>query len=101
MNFAAKAAAVEKGKNLANEMGKVADMESQKQVQNVVLQAMAFVPGFDAYGKVTIPDVAGYKPFTVYNNQKTVDNARLGRGLFGATDRVHNEMVESQYNRGD
>lgn len=96
---AAKKEAVEKGKNLANEMGKVSDMESQKQVQNVVLQAMAFVPGFDAYGKATVPDAAGYRPFTVYNNQKTIDNARLGRGLFGATDRLHNELVESQYER--
>jgi hypothetical protein len=62
---------------------------------------MAFVPGFDAYGKVNVPDAAGYKPFTVYNNQKTVDNARLGRGLFGATDRLHNELVDSQYKRGE
>ncbi len=97
---AAKKEAVEKGKSLANEMGKVADMESQKQVQNVVLQAMAFVPGFDAYGKALIPDARGYQPFTVYNNQRNVDNARLGRSLFGATDRLHNEMVDSQYQLG-
>jgi hypothetical protein len=98
---AARKEAVEKGKNLANDMGKVADMESQKMMQNVVIQAMGFTPGFDAYGKVLVPDAAGYKPFTVYNNQKTVDNARLGRGLFGPTDRLHNELVDSQYNRGN
>ncbi len=94
---AAKAAAVEKGKNLANEMGKVADIESQKQVQNVVIQAMGFTPGFDAYGKVMVPDAIGYKPFTVYNNQKNVDNRRLGMGLYGPSDRLHNELVSSQY----
>mgnify|MGYP003347925526 CR=1 FL=1 len=38
---AAKKEAVEKGKNFANEMGKATDMEAQKQIQNVVLQAMA------------------------------------------------------------
>ena len=97
---AARKDAIEKGKNLANDMGKVADMESQKQMQNVVIQAMGFTPGFDTYGKTTIPDVTGYKPFTVYNSQRTVDNARLGRGLFGSTDRLHNDMVDSQYNRG-
>ena len=97
---AARKDAIEKGKNLANDMGKVADMESQKQMQNVVIQAMGFTPGFDTYGKTTIPDVTGYKPFTVYNGQRTVDNARLGRGLFGPTDRLHNDMVDSQYNRG-
>lgn len=94
---AAKKDAVEKGKNLANEMGKVADMESQKQVQNVVIQAMGFTPGFDAYGKSIVPDVVGYKPFTVYNNQKNVDNRRLGLGLYGPSDRLHNDLVDSQY----
>lgn len=98
---AAKAKAVEDGKNLAANMGKVADMEQQKQIQNVVIQAMGFTPGFDAYGKVMVPDAAGYKPYTVYNNQKTVDNRRLGMGLFGPTDRLHNEMVDAQYNRGN
>ena len=94
---AAKKDAVEKGKNLANEMGKAADMESQKQVQNVVIQAMGFTPGFDAYGKTIVPDVVGYRPFTVYNNQKTVDNRRLGLGLYGPSDRLHNDLVDSQY----
>jgi hypothetical protein len=94
---AAKAEAVEKGKNLAKDMGKAADMESQKQVQNVVIQAMGFTPGFDAYGKAMIPQTIGYKPFTVYNNQVNVDNRRLGMGLYGPSDRLHNELVDSQY----
>lgn len=96
---AAKAKAVEQGKDLANNMGKAADMEQQKQIQNVVIQAMGFTPGFDAY-KVMMPDVAGYKPYSIYGNQKTVDNRRLGYGLFGSTDNLHREMVDSQYNRG-
>ena len=94
---AAKAQAVENGKNLANEMGKAASMEQQIAVQNVVLQAMGYSPGFAGYTKGYIPDVAGYKSYTAYANQKNVDNARLSRGLFGATDRLHNDMVESQY----
>jgi hypothetical protein len=98
---AAKKDAVEKGKNLANEMGKVADMEAQKQVQNVVIAAMGFTPGFDAYGKAVMLDVVGYKPFAVYANQNNVDNKRLGRGLYGPSDRLHNALVESQYNRGN
>ena len=94
---AARKEAVEKGKNLASEVGKAKDLEAQKQVQGVVIAAMGYTPGFDGYGKVTLPDVAGYKPFTVYNNQKTVDNLRLGRGMFGPTDRLHNDLVESQF----
>jgi hypothetical protein len=97
---AAKAEAVEKGKNLANDMGKAADMEQQKQIQNVVIQAMGFTPGFDAYGKAMVPDASGYKPFTVYNNQRTIDN-RSALRMFGGTDNLHREMVDSQYNRGN
>jgi hypothetical protein len=98
---AAKAQAVERGKNLANEMGKVADIETQKQVQNVVIAAMGFTPGFDAYGQVVMKDVIGYKPFVVYANQKNVDNKRLSWGLMGPSDKLHNELVDSQYNRGN
>jgi hypothetical protein len=94
---AAKAEAVEKGKNLANEMGKAADMESQKQIQNVVIQAMGFTPGFDTYSKAMMTDVVGYKPYSIYNNQKNIDN-RANLRMFGGADRIHNEMVESQYN---
>jgi hypothetical protein len=97
---AAKADAVEKGKNLAGEMGKAADMESQKAVQNVVIQAMGFTPGFDTYGKSMIPDTTFYKPYSVYGNQKNIDN-RANLRMFGGTDRLHNEMVESQYKRGN
>ena len=95
---AARAKAVEDGKNLAGNMGKTADMEQQKQIQNVVIAAMGFTPGFDAYGKTMVPDVAGYKPYTVYNNQKNIDN-RANLRMFGGTDRLHNEMVDAQYNR--
>ena len=74
-------------------------MEQQKQVQNVVIGAMAFVPGFDAYN-VALKDVAFYKPYSIYGNQKTIDNRRASRALFGATDAVHNDMVNSQYQLG-
>ena len=95
---AAKAEAIEKGKNLASEMGKADNMEQQKQVQNVVIQAMGFTPGFDTYGKAMLPDGAGYKPYAVYTNQKNVENRSTLR-MFGGTDLVHQQMIESQYKR--
>ena len=78
-------------------MGKVADMESQKQIQNVVIQAMGFTPGFDTYSHFRMIDNTFYKPVTIYGGTN-VDNRNAGRGLFGATDRKHNEMVEGQFN---
>jgi hypothetical protein len=93
---AARAEAVEKGKDLANEMGKASDLEAQKAVQNVVIQAMGFTPGFDAYSKQLIVQQQFYKPYQVYGNQKTIDN-RSALRMFGGTDKLHNEMVEKQY----
>jgi hypothetical protein len=95
---AARAEAVEKGKDLANEMGKASDLEAQKAVQNVVIQAMGFTPGFDAYSRQMIVQQQFYKPYQVYGNQKTIDN-RSALRMFGGTDRLHNDMIELQYNK--
>jgi hypothetical protein len=92
----AKRAAVEAGKNASEDMGSAPTMEAQVKVQNVVIQAMGFTPGFDAY-KFVLPDAVGYKPFAIYKNQKTVDNARMMRGLTGASDKLHDQMVMEQY----
>jgi len=96
---AARTKAVEEGKNLANKMGEAATMEAQVAVQNVVVQAMGFTPGFDAYGKVMLQDAAGYKPFEIYKGQRNVDSPS-GRRLMTGSDRLHSEMIDQQYNRG-
>ena len=69
-------------------------------VQNVVLQAMSFVPGFDVYNKVMIIDKPFYKPFEIYKGQNNIDNP-LGRRFMTGSDRLHTEMVDAQYNRGN
>ena len=78
-------------------MGKAANMEQQVAVQNVVIQAMGFTPGFDNYSKAIIFDGPMYKPVSIYNNQRTIDNRRASFALFGATDRLHEEMINQQY----
>lgn len=96
---AAKKDAVARAKNLANDMAKAADMEAQVAVQNVVIQAMGYTPGFDSYNK-TIPDGAFYRPYEAYPGQRNIDSPS-GRGLFGGSDNVHQQMVNSQYNLGN
>jgi len=99
---AARKEAVAKGSNLANEMGKAADMEAQKAIQNVVIAAMGFTPGFDTYNKSTIPDAnIFYKPFTVYGGQLNVDNKNINRRLMGGSDITHQMMIESQFTKGN
>jgi hypothetical protein len=98
---AAGAAAAEKANSGSNggmntEMDSAAGMEQQVELQNVVLGAMGFVAGFDAYGKANIPDAAGYRPFTIYPGQQNIDTP-AGRRLLGGSDRVHQEMVDAQY----
>lgn len=75
-------------------------MEQQKAVQNVVIGAMSYVPGFDVYN-VALRDVPFYKPYTIYGNQRTIDNRNAARRLFGATDEVHNRMVQEQFQLGN
>ena len=66
----------------------------------VTIAKMANAPiGFTDYTNFTMRDVAFYEPKEVYKNQKTIDNARALRQL--ASDRLHREMVEQQYNIGN
>ena len=56
-------------------------------------------PGYAAYTQVTLSDAAFYRVDTIYKNQRTVDNARVLRGLQSGSDRLHQDMVEQQYRR--
>jgi len=83
-------------------MGKAADLEAQKAVQNVVIAAMGFTPGFDTYNKSTLPDAnIFYKPYQVYGGQVNVDNRNINRRLMSGSDRVHQEMIDSQFKLGE
>jgi len=97
---AARAKAVEAGKELAGKMGEAASMEAQIAVQNVVIQAMGFTPGFDTYNRAVLPDAQGYRPFEIYPGQSVVDNPQ-GRRFLTGSDRVHQEMVDQQYLRSE
>jgi hypothetical protein len=96
---AARAKAVEQGKNLANDMGNAASLEQQVALQNVVMQAMGFTAGFDAYNQRTIQDTPFYKPFEIYRGNNNID-APSSRRLFGGSDLKHEQLVDQQYNLG-
>ena len=64
----------------------------------VDLTAMALVPkGYEAYSIVTLRDVPFYKSEAIYKDNKTVDNARILRGLTGGSDALHQRMIDLQY----
>jgi hypothetical protein len=97
---AARAQAEQKARENPGETAAAMDsaesMEQQAELQNVVLGAMGFVPGFDAYGRAVIPDAAFYPPFEIYAGQQNIDTP-AARGLLGRSDRLHQEMVDEQY----
>ena len=93
---AARAAAVERGKNAGSEVASATSMEKQMELQNVVVAAMGFTPGFDAYGRVNLQDAIGYKPFVIYPGQRNIDTP-AGRRLLSGSDRLHQDMVDAQY----
>ena len=97
---AAKEKAAESGSKVSGEMQSADSMEKQVELQNVVLQAIGFTPGFDAYSSLVVPDGQMYKPFTIYDKQKNVDS-RAGSRLFGGTDNTHRRMVDAQYQIGN
>ena len=64
---------------------------------NVTIASLGTQPvGFQAYLSV-IPDSAFYAPKEIYRNQTPVDNRRLLRQLGGASDRLHQMMIDAQY----
>jgi hypothetical protein len=65
------------------------------------IASMASIPtGFNSYSFV-LRDSAFYEPKEVYKNQRTVDNARVLRGLTGGSDAKHQEMIDQQYKSGN
>jgi hypothetical protein len=64
----------------------------------VDVAAMAQIPkGYEVYSLVTLRDAPFYKPEAIYKDNRTVDNARLLRGLTSGSDAKHQEMVNQQY----
>ena len=87
----------QKGQSAMKEVAGAKSMEQQKANQAAVLASMAFVPGFDVYSTTKLLDGSFYKSYSVYGGQANVDNVRIGRNLFGATDSKYNEMYKQQY----
>jgi hypothetical protein len=91
-----KEAATEKAKELAKEMSNATTIEAQAANQGVVLGLMNYNPGFSAYANAIIPDTGAIEMARQYN-KPTVDNRRALRALSGASDRLHQQMVDEQY----
>jgi hypothetical protein len=65
----------------------------------VDIASMATTPaGFNAYS-IVLRDTAFYEPKEIYKGQRVVDNVQVLRQM--SSDRLHKEMVDSQYKIGN
>ena len=99
MRAAAQEAAVNRGREAIRDADRAQTMEQQVANQALIVATMNFVPGFESYGVARLPDSQFYRPRDIYPGQQPVDNRRLLRGLTGASDQRHADMVNSQYGR--
>jgi hypothetical protein len=88
-----------RAKEVARAGAEAKSFEAQTAVQGTVVALMGFVPGFDAYGTARIIDINGQQMARLYG-RATVDNRAALRGLTGASDRLHSDMVDQQYQLG-
>ena len=67
--------------------------------RGIDIAAMALQPQGYAQYSVVMTDVPFYAPKEIYKNQNTVDNVRVLRQL--SSDRLHQQLIESQYKQGE
>jgi hypothetical protein len=91
---------IKQGKEMSDNIKAATSMEQQRATQGLIISAMAYNPAFEAYKQSMLLDAAGYKNYSIYGNQRTVDNIGALR-IFGNSDKLHNDMVYNQYNRGN
>ena len=90
---------MKQGKEVAENMKAATSMEQQRANQGLVISAMAgYSPAFEMYKQTILFDAAGYRPYAIYGNQRTIDN-RSAQRMFSGNDRLHSEMVDQQYNK--
>ena len=75
-------------------------LEAQIATQGAVVSLMSFVPGFDGYQTAKIIDINALRMQRIYGKD-VVENRFVNRRLFGGSDRLHQEMVEQQYQLGN
>ena len=90
-------AALARGTQAQKDSQNASSLEEQVAAQITVITVMGHNAAFGAYENVTLRDVQFYRPREIYGNQVTVDNQRALRGLSGASDRRHKELVDQQY----
>lgn len=92
----ARETAVRSSLQTASRAEQVVKSEQDKQ-QDAAMASLGSVPGFDAYQSAKLPDAVFYPTKEIYKNVVLSDNVRAQRQLNQRSDRLHKEMIDSQY----
>jgi hypothetical protein len=92
----AKRGAEQRAKEIAQQAAKAATFEAQTAQQGALVSLMGYVPGFSGYQQANIPDIKAVDMAKSYY-KPVIDNNKSRRLLQSASDRLHMEMVNSQY----
>lgn len=65
--------------------------------ESISIASLTLGINLDSYKSIQINDSKFYATKEIYKGQQTVDNRRASRGLFGANDARHADMVNQQY----
>ena len=77
-------------------MARANTLEGQVAKQGLLVGLIGYVPGFAGYQQANLPDVNALELAMKYS-KPPVDNQSVQRRLSTANDRLHREMVDSQY----
>lgn len=94
---AARREAAARGREAQAQSQSARSLDDQVAAQSGVISAMGYNAAFAAYENSVLRDVQFYRPRAIYQNQTTVDNQRLLRGLTGSSDTRWENMRDKQY----
>ena len=86
----------QQAKNISQDVARASTLEGQVAKQGLLVGLIGYVPGFAGYQQANLPDTNAAELAMKYS-KPPVDNQSAQRRLSTANDRLHRDMVESQY----
>jgi hypothetical protein len=94
---AARKQAASRSNEVMKEAVEAKTIEQQIAAQELVITAMGYNAQFDVYKSIVLSDRIFYKTLDIYKEKENVDNSRVLRGLYGASELRHQQLIDQQH----
>jgi hypothetical protein len=94
---AARKQAASRSNEVMKEAVEAKTIEQQIAAQELVITAMGYNAQFDVYKSIVLSDRIFYKTLDIYKGKENVDNSRVLRGLYGASELRHQQLIDQQH----